>query len=91
MSLDSGRIDSIVEAYRADVRDFVAASRDQYDEGRRQLVVSAREAIKGVLDPDQAAQYDELTAARDARVRERAEQEGVDGGADDGQSGGDRD
>ena len=37
-------IDSIVGAYRADVRAFVDESRTQYDDGRRALVISAREA-----------------------------------------------
>ena len=65
------RIDSIVEAYRLDARTFHRNSREEYDAGMRALVVQTREAIKGVLNPDQAERYDSLTSARDARVRER--------------------
>ena len=80
------RIDSIMEAYRADVRTFHRESRTRYDEGMRALVVQTREAIKGVLDPDQAARYDSLTAARDARVREREAQEREERGGGGGES-----
>lgn len=66
------RIDSIVDAYRKDVRDFHRESRQHYDEGMRALVVQTREAIMGVLDADQAARYDSLTSAWDARAAERA-------------------
>lgn len=73
------RIDSIVEAYRQEVRTFHRDSRNQYDEGMRAIVLQTREAIKGVLDPVQREMYDSLTAARDARNR------------DDDESGQDRD
>jgi len=62
-----GRIDSIVEAYREDVRIFHKDSRRSYEDGMRALVLEARGAIRGVFDPAQAEMYDSLTAARDAR------------------------
>lgn len=61
------RIDSIVAAYQSDLREFHQESRRFYDEGTRALVLETREAIKGVLDPGQAARYDSLATARDRR------------------------
>ena len=60
-------IDSIVAAYREDSRAFHRGSRQSYEDGMRALVLEARGAIRGVFDPTQAAMYDSLTAARDAR------------------------
>jgi hypothetical protein len=62
-----GLIDSIVEAYREDVRSFHRDSRRSYEDGMRALVLETRGAIRGVFDPAQAEMYDSLTAARDAR------------------------
>lgn len=64
------RIDSIVAAYREDVRSFHRASRRSYEDGMRSLVVETRGAIRSILDPAQAEMYDSLTAARDARDEE---------------------
>lgn len=72
-------IDSIVQAYRADSRAFHRESREAYDEGMRALVLQTREAIKSVLDPDQAARYDSLATARDDRNRRDDDDEGRDG------------
>jgi Spy/CpxP family protein refolding chaperone len=63
------RIDSIVAAYRQDVRGFHRESRQSYEDGMRSLVVGARDAIRGVFNPAQAEMYDSLTAAKDARDR----------------------
>ncbi len=64
------RIDSIVKAYREDLQVFHRNSRKAYEEGTGNLVLETRDAIRGVLDPDQAARYDSLTAAWDARNRD---------------------
>lgn len=73
------RIDSIVALYQSDVRRFHRESRDFYDDGMRALVLETREAIKGVLDPDQAARYDSLAADRDRRNRESDRERNDDG------------
>lgn len=72
-------IDSIVQAYRADSRAFHRESREAYDEGMRALVLQTREAIKSVLDPDQAARYDSLATARDDRNRREDDEDGRGG------------
>lgn len=69
-------LDSIMQVYREASRDFHRESRRAYDEGMRALVLQAREAIKSVLDPAQAARYDSLAAARDDRNRRDDEDDG---------------
>ncbi len=65
------RIDSIVADYREGTRSFNRESREAYDQGMRALVLDARAAIRDVLSPRQAQMYDSLTAASDARERDR--------------------
>lgn len=77
------RIDSIVAAYQSDVRRFHRESREFYDDGMRALVLETREAIKGVLDPDQAARYDSLASDRDRRNEEDDGGAGTGGGDDE--------
>lgn len=77
------RIDSIVALYQSDVRRFHRESRQFYDDGMRALVLETREAIKGVLDPDQAARYDSLAADRDRRNQQDDARERNDGGNDE--------
>lgn len=77
------RIDSIVAAYQSDVRKFHRESRQFYDDGMRGLVLETREAIKGVLDPDQAARYDSLAADRDRRNDDDDERDRNGGGNDE--------
>ncbi len=62
-------LDSIMRDHWQQSREFHKESRRVYDEGMRALVVQTREAIKGVLDRDQAARYDSLATARDNRNR----------------------
>lgn len=76
------QIDSIVAAYQSDVENFHQGSRRSYDDGMRVLVLETREAIKGVLDPDQAARYDSLAAARDSSRNDDA-RDGGDGDANE--------
>ncbi|MEK9501551.1 hypothetical protein [Gaopeijia maritima] len=73
------RIDSIVALYQSDVRRFHRESRQFYDDGMRALVLETREAIKGVLDPDQAARYDSLAVDRDRRNQESERDRNDDG------------
>lgn len=67
------RIDSIVAAYREDVRGFHRQSRKSYEDGMRARVLQARGAIRDVFGPEQAEMYDSLTAAKDARDAREAE------------------
>ena len=76
------RIDSIVAAYQSDLRAFHRESRRFYDEGTRALVVETREAIMGVLTPEQAARYDSLTTARDRRNDNDRNDGEADGGGE---------
>lgn len=72
------RIDSIVAAMRADrlvldeeFQDFQA----RWDSDRRDLTLATREAIKGVLSPEQAAEYQRLLDDWDARREAARENE----------------
>ena len=65
------RVDSIVSHYRGEVRILQERSRDEYEAAYWQMVLATRSAIRGVLEPPQAMQYDSLLEASDRRRRER--------------------
>lgn len=71
------QIDSILRAHRAayralheDVRKALDQVSKQYDPRRRALIMETRQAIKSVLTPEQAVQFDSLSAANDRRRAE---------------------
>ena len=64
------RIDSIVEHYRERLRLLRSEARRDYDASYRSLVLAVRDSIKSVLEVEQAARYDELLQASDARRAE---------------------
>lgn len=71
-------IDSIVDEYRTAMRALHAEFEAAYDSRYQALLRETRDAIKGVLTPEQAHAYDSLIAARDslAAARERRRDEG---------------
>jgi Spy/CpxP family protein refolding chaperone len=64
-------IDSIVQEYRAAMKQLQREFRDAYNPRYEALVDETRSAIKGVLTPDQAAAYDSLFAQSQRRRAER--------------------
>ena len=60
------RIDVIVAEWRARREAFDDESRDRWEDGRRELVLEVREAIKSALSPEQAAEYQRLLDDWDA-------------------------
>lgn len=68
----SAVIDSIVGDMRTAMKALHAEFRAAYDTRYAALIRETREAIKGVLTPEQAQAYDSLVAERD---RQRAERE----------------
>lgn len=62
-----GRIDSIVTVHRARTNALDEAMRTQLNAGFREILLETREAIKGVLTEEQAAEYQRLLDERDAR------------------------
>jgi hypothetical protein len=60
------RIDVIVAEWRARREAFDNESRDRWEAGRRELVLEVRKAIKSVLSPEQAAEYQRLLDDWDA-------------------------
>jgi Spy/CpxP family protein refolding chaperone len=72
------QIDSIVGQYRGDLRVLQRELRDAYDQRYQALIQQTRDAIKGVLTPEQAAQYDSLVAAYEKRRAERGSRENRD-------------
>ncbi len=65
-------IDSIVGEHRAAMRALHEEFRAKYDPRYQALIKETREAIKGVLTPEQATQYDSIVAANDRKRAERA-------------------
>lgn len=68
------QIEGIVREYRGDMRTLQREFRDAYDA----LVQQTREAIKGVLSPEQAEKYDSLVAEYEKRRAERGSRENRD-------------
>ncbi len=68
-------IDSIVRKDRAAMRALHEEFRAEYDPRYQALIKQTRDAIKGVLTPEQAAQYDSLLAENDRRRAERAQRQ----------------
>jgi hypothetical protein len=54
------RIQVIVAEWRARREAFDEDSRTQWEQGRREFVIETRNAIKAVLSPEQAAEYQRL-------------------------------
>jgi Spy/CpxP family protein refolding chaperone len=70
------RIDSIIQEHRTRTNALDEQMRTALRKGFREILVETREAIKVVLTPEQAAQYQQLLDERDARVEaERREEE----------------
>jgi len=64
-------IDSIVAEHRARTRVLDEENRAQLQLGFREILLETREAIKTVLTPEQAAEYQRLLDERDIRAAER--------------------
>jgi hypothetical protein len=64
--LSESRIDSLYDAMKGAEKSFKAA----YDPRFRALIDTSRSAIRGIMTPEQAAQYDSLLAENDRRRRE---------------------
>ena len=64
-------IDSIVAEHRARTRVLDKENRAQLQLGFREILLETREAIKSVLTPEQAAEYQRLLDERDVRAAER--------------------
>mgnify|MGYP006969356579 FL=1 len=72
------RIDSIITAMRADrqaLDEELEEFRVRWDAERRELTLAPRQAIKGVLSPEQAAEYQRLLDEWDARREAERENE----------------
>jgi hypothetical protein len=65
-------IDSIVAVYRADMKALHAEFRAAYNPRYQALIDGVRASIKGVLTPEQAAEYDSLVAEYERKRAERA-------------------
>ena len=69
-----GLIDSIVTVHRARTNELDEEMRAQLNDGFREILLQTRDAIKGVLTAEQAAEYqrilDEYDARRAARENE---------------------
>lgn len=61
-------IDSIVAEHRARTNALDERLKEEYRAGFRAIVLESREAIKAVLTPEQAAEYQKLLDERDARA-----------------------
>ena len=68
-------IDSIVADMRTAMRALHAEFRESYDARYAALIQDTRNAIKGVLTPEQAQAYDSLTAQRDRESAQRERRE----------------
>jgi Spy/CpxP family protein refolding chaperone len=68
-------IDSIVDEHRVKMKELHAEFRAAYNPRYQALVEETREAIKGVLTPEQAVAYDSLLEERDRRRAERGSRE----------------
>lgn len=80
-------IDSILVVHRGRMRDLHDEFNDAYYPRYREVLMEAREAIIGVLTPEQATQYRELLEEHDRR---RSEQGRDRGDGDDSPDEGDR-
>lgn len=60
-------IDSIVTVYRARTNALDEEMRSQLNAGFREILLETRDAIKGVLTAEQAAEYQQLLDESDAR------------------------
>lgn len=69
------RIDSIVKEHRQSMRALHREFNEAYNPRYQALIQETREAIKSVLDPEQAMAYDSLLAEYDRRRAERDERD----------------
>lgn len=69
------RIYEIVDEHRARTNALDEEIRDGFRADFRAILLETREAIKGVLDADQAAEYQRLLDERDARAEAERENE----------------
>lgn len=68
------QLDSIVREHRGEMRELQRDFREQYEA----LIQQTRDAIKGVLTPEQAEQYDSLVVEYEKRRAERGSRENRD-------------
>jgi Spy/CpxP family protein refolding chaperone len=66
-------IDSIIVEHRASTNELDREMRAEYRGGFRVILLETREAIKGVLTPEQATEYQRLLDENDARDRDERE------------------
>ena len=66
-------IDTIIVEHRARTNALDQEMRTEYGGGFRVILLETREAIKGVLTPDQATEYQRLLDENDARSRDERE------------------
>lgn len=78
--VQDARIDSIIDAHRDSLRALQEEFSRAYDPRYWAVIENTREAIKGVLTPEQTQRYDSLLAEYDRRRRE--ENHGDAGGRD---------
>ena len=71
----SAQIATIVQGYRADMDALHEEFRRAYDPRYDAILFDAREAIKAVLTPEQAAEYQTLVDEREARKAEKEERD----------------
>lgn len=69
------RIETIVAEWRTRREAFDDESRVQWEQGRREMTLETREAIKSVLTPEQAAQYQVLLEEWEAEREAERENE----------------
>lgn len=68
-------IDSIVKEHRARTNALDKETRSAFRQGFREILLETREAIKGVLAPEQAAEYQRLLDEYDAQQAAERERE----------------
>ena len=71
-------IDSIVRDHRESMKSLHREFREAYNPRYQAVLEGTREAIKGVLDPEQAEAYDSLLAAHDRRKAEERQRRDED-------------
>ncbi len=72
------RIDSVRQVHRERTNALYDELRAEYPDRFRAILLDTREAIKSVLTPEQAAEYQRLLDAYDEEQRRKAERENGD-------------
>ena len=71
----AARIDSIIRTHRATMRSLQKEFRESYNPRYQAVIESTREAILGVMTPEQAAEYRSLLEEYDRKRAERGSRE----------------